>query len=130
MINMILKKTALPLLVRQLNMNSLQQKVISHNIANVNTTDYKAKEVRFDDILNNSINIKTTHENHLSSSANLTGYVINGSDQEIKSGINNVDIDQEMVELAKNQMEFSFSTTILARLFKSIKSCIRGRAEF
>ena len=132
MITAILNKTAFPSLVRNLDLCSINRKVIAHNIANVNTPDYQKKEVAFNDILQRtagSLNIRATQPGHFSASPNQNARIISSKDKEIKSGVNNVDIDHEMVELAKNQMEFNFSATILARLFKTMKSCINERVS-
>jgi flagellar basal-body rod protein FlgB len=42
------------------------------------------------------------------------------------SGMNNVDLDQEMAELAKNQIRFRFSTRILGDTFRGLQKSIRG----
>ena len=133
MVNMILKKTVLPSLAYRLNINSLRQKVIANNIANVNTEGYKAKEVNFDNILSESqkkIDVNTTHVNHFTTAPDYQGRVIDNPDEEIKNGINNVDIDHEMVGLAKNQMEFNFSATMVTRLFRTIRNCINEKVQF
>ena len=40
--------------------------------------------------------------------------------------MNNVDLDQEMAELAKNQIRFRFSTRILGDSFRGLQKSIRG----
>ena len=130
MITQIFKKTALPALTRHLDLSRLRHKVIAKNIANVNTPGYLSKEVEFNDILNQASNrliIRKTNPSHLSSISNPITNVVDTTDKEVKNGINNVDIDHEMVELARNQMEFEFSSTILSNLFKTIKSTINEK---
>ena len=129
----ILKKTAFGSLSRHLNLGSVQRKVISHNIANVSTPGYERKEMIFKDVLQkekNNLALTTTQKGHLKSRSDMLGKVTIDKDTKIKNGINNVDIDQEMVDLAQNQMEFNTSATIMTRLFKSIKGCIKGRPDF
>jgi len=43
------------------------------------------------------------------------------------NGINNVNIDQEMTDLAKNQLDFDMSSRLLAGRFTGLKTAIRGR---
>ena len=45
--NLILDKTTVPLLNKVLNVTSLRHRAISNNISNVNTVNYKRKEVDF-----------------------------------------------------------------------------------
>ena len=130
MITRLLKKTNLSILTNRLNQDSMRQKVLANNIANVNTVDYKAKEVAFNDILHRTakqLNTVVTNPVHLSSNSNPVGKVVDIENVEIQNGINNVDIDEQMVELARNHMDFNFSATHLGRLFKSMKICIRGK---
>lgn len=132
MISGILKKTTLPLLSRQLDMNSLRHKVIANNIANVNTPNYLSKDIEFDKVLDETskrLHVSQTHSEHLPVTDRTSYKIIEDADRQIKNGINNVDIDKQMVELARNQMEFEFGGTMLSRLFKSIKSVISERVE-
>lgn len=129
-ISRILQKTTLPLLSRRLNQDSARQKVIAHNIANVNTVGYRAKDIEFSDILHRTVKkaeMTVSHRGHIKPVSAPAGKVINIPDTEIKNGINNVDIDEQMVELARNQLDFEFSATHVSRLFNSLRASIRGR---
>jgi flagellar basal body rod protein FlgB len=42
------------------------------------------------------------------------------------NGVNNVDLDNEMAELAKNQIRFKFSSRLIADAFRGIQRSIRG----
>ena len=42
------------------------------------------------------------------------------------SGMNNVDLDQEMAELAKTQLRFRFSARMIGDTFRNIQASIRG----
>ena len=42
------------------------------------------------------------------------------------SGFNNVDIDQEMAELAENNIMFRFSSKRMTQYFQDMQSVIRG----
>jgi flagellar basal-body rod protein FlgB len=130
MIDHILKKTNFSVLSRRLDQDMLQHKVIAHNIANVNTRGYLAQDVVFDDVLQRTTQrmaLSTSQPNHLVSAPDQVGTVIDDSDTTIKNGINNVDIDEQMVALAKNQLDFDVSATHLKRLFTSLRLAIQGR---
>jgi flagellar basal-body rod protein FlgB len=125
MISSLFKKTNLPSLVRHLDLSSLNRKVLHHNIANVNTPGYLRREMVFSDTLSDSmkrLRVENTQRGHIRPSGTDSVQIVESQDKTIKNGINNVDVDQEMVEIAKNQMESMFSITMLIRLFKSLKT--------
>jgi flagellar basal-body rod protein FlgB len=57
-------------LFEQLNFRGEKQKVISSNIANINTPDYKTKDLVFEDELNNKMN--NSLQMNLTSSKHMT----------------------------------------------------------
>ncbi len=88
-----------------------QHRVISQNIANVNTPEYKAGELSFDDFLDAAQN-----RNHDSLSQR-------GIEVRMKEGLvtrsdgNNVDLDREVAQLKKNAMLFrTFSQLLMSHL--------------
>ena len=122
------------LLEKMLDKAALSQRVISANVANIGTPGYRRRGVSFDEKLKKAMgsglqNLKTTHPLHFPNSDALNKikpevvYVENG----YWNGINNVNIDEEMVELAKNQLDFDMAATILNRNFTALRTAIRGR---
>jgi flagellar basal-body rod protein FlgB len=117
-------------LERGLDYASLNQKVISQNIANVDTPDYKAKEVEFKTVLHNSINqleAKRTNSRHFTfhSSDRHPGVITKTGYQYNHNG-NGVDLDKEMSEMAENQIYFNALSDRINGKFNSLKSVIRG----
>ena len=110
-----------------------KNKVISENIANIGTTNYQRKDVEFKDLLSGNMNtiLKTSEEKHF-----LTGNIQNGNTpgfnivksegNENESGVNNVDIDKEMADLARNTMNFSFATKKINEYYKGIQGVIKS----
>jgi len=105
----------LNLLSKALNATTLRQEMISNNISNVNTRNYKAKRVAFEDEFKSALNgtdksLMTTNEKHLSlnrSLANIQPRVIEQTGSEMRLDGNNVDIDMEMSNLAANQLRYN-----------------------
>ena len=92
--------------------SSLRQQTISNNIANANTQGYKAKRVNFEQALTNEMNIllKTTDKSHISTSQSGNENppsVYEDNRASLREDGNNVDIDEEMVLLAKNQLLYN-----------------------
>ncbi|MRG85406.1 flagellar basal body rod protein FlgB [Salinibacillus xinjiangensis] len=119
-------------LEQSLDYSSLKNKTISNNIANVDTANYKAKDVVFKDVLNSassSLEAKRTHPKHLPFQAtpNTTPYnVIQRDNTTYNHNGNNVDVDKEMTELAKNQIYYQAVVDRLNGKFGSLKTVIKG----
>lgn len=120
------------LLEKFLNFSVLKQKVINNNIANAGTIGYRREDVRFDNILNQSYDpeIKVTNQRHikniLQSSENSPFEIIMDPDKENFSGVNNVDVDREMAEMAENTIMFKFAARKLNTYYKSLQKVIKG----
>lgn len=112
---------------------SERNKVISQNIANVGTENYKKQDVVFKDILNENLSapVKLTNSKHLNgfSPVSAPEFIENGS-QDMVSGINNVDIEQEMTDLAQNSINFKFAARKISDHFKGLQNVIKGGGRF
>jgi len=103
------------LLFQQLNFRGERQKVISSNIANIDTPDYKTKDLKFKDQLQkaneeHSLKLSITHGMHMSLSedmkkSNFDMYEVKGLVEENDG--NNVNLDTQMSEMSKNNVMFS-----------------------
>jgi flagellar basal-body rod protein FlgB len=117
-------------LERGLDYASLNQKVISQNIANVDTPNYKAKEVEFKTVLHNSINqleAKRTDSRHFTfQSYDMHPGVKTKTAYQYNHNGNGVDLDKEMSEMAENQIYFNALSDRINGKFNSLKSVIRG----
>ncbi|MGO9481930.1 MAG: flagellar basal body rod protein FlgB [Candidatus Kryptoniota bacterium] len=122
----IFDRSRIPLLEKQLDAFAVQNKAIASNIANIGTPNYKRVEVDFQKELSDAI----SEANDSVDLSEKVGQV----DPEIEidpsglnaSGANNVDIEQEMAELAKNQLQFSVSSRIMSTMIQEIDKSING----
>lgn len=115
-------------LERAISQSTAKQKVISNNIANVDTPNYKAQEVRFNHALSNEmqkLQAVKTNEKHVDfGGANSSGYrIVSKNNTNYQHNGNNVDIDQEMTEMAKNQIQYNALVERLSGKFNSCKAC-------
>src|SRR5659263_479665 len=78
--------------------------VISDNISNSDTPGYQVKTVSFENQLKSALADNSISANELSS-INPT---VNVSDAVLSSDGNGVDIEQQMVELTRNQLQYSY----------------------
>lgn len=105
-------------LEQALSTAALKQRVISSNISNVDTPNYKSKQVDFHALLNDALNETSissykTNTKHLpfsSESSHFNPKIIVNNDSKYKENGNNVDMDYEMAQLAKNQLWYNAVT--------------------
>ena len=116
-----------------ISLTSVRQKVIARNISNINTEYYKREEVSFDECMNEGMNtaMKSTSGLHLGGSPtgetkdiNIT--VKKDETMTYNSGINNVNIDKEMSDMAENQIMFKFASRKINSYFKTMQEVIKG----
>src|SRR5690625_1243451 len=116
-------------LERSLDFSMAKNRIIAHNIANVDTPRYKAKDVVFKNILQEkTLQAKRTHPRHLPCKGDQqSNYrVITKSHTMYNHNRNNVDIDREMAELAKNQIYYQAMVDRLNGEFSNLQTVIRG----
>lgn len=125
-------------LFEQLNFRGEKQKVISSNIANINTPGYKTKELVFEDELNNSINnnslqMKATNSRHMSnvnsSTANSNPKLMEVENLEEQNDGNNVNIDTQMGEMSKNKVLFDAIQSSIKRDSRLFRSVVESSAK-
>ena len=117
-------------LYEQLNFRGEKQKVISSNIANINTPNYKTKDLIFEDELNsatNSLKLKQTNVRHISSISSISSSgnprLIEVKGLEEQNDGNNVNLDTQMGEMSKNKVLFDAIQSSIkkdSRLFRSV----------
>lgn len=119
-------------LFNQLNFRGERQKVISSNIANINTPNYKTKELVFDHELDKAkkeprLQMAQTNGNHFNNvemNKNISNpRVIQVQGLEEQTDGNNVSLDTQMGEMSKNKMLFDALQSSIkkdSRLFRSV----------
>ena len=138
----IFDNTKIPVLSKALNAYALRHKAISSNIANIATVGYRTQSVSFEEqltgvITSSQVETATTNPNHMRASVaqidQASPVLIDATrdgDMDVDptaSGVNDVDIDREMTELAKNQLRFKFASRLLGDSFRSLQKSIRGQ---
>lgn len=120
------------LLERSLDFSTAKNRVISNNIANVDTPLFKAQNIKFKDVLKNEMNhqfkARRTREKHInfSSTSHLPYTITTQTNTMYNHNGNNVDIDKEMSELAKNQIFYQGLIDRMNGKFGDLQTVIRG----
>ncbi|MFZ5966599.1 MAG: flagellar basal body rod protein FlgB [Bacillota bacterium] len=112
----------------------LRNEAVSNNIANVNTPNYKRSDVEFEKMLKSSMSAYTiqgsvTHEKHMPIGVGTIDQIeptvtTDFSTKYRKDG-NNVNIDVEMAELAKNTIRYNMLTQRLSGELRKLKMVIK-----
>ena len=107
-----------------------RNKAITHNISNENTPNYKRKIVTFEDQLKQSIkkseiNLKTTHDKHIGiAKKNFSPKILMDESVSYRMDGNNVNIDTESADLAKNKIMYDALINQIVGEFDKIKNVI------
>lgn len=130
----ILQNTSVPQLKRLADLAAQRQRLVASNIANVNTPGYQRQSLDFESELQQATqkrgrSIGITDERHIPIGVkrySLPQRHLNENSANT-TGVNNVDVDQEMADLAQTQLMFDFSATRLKQNFEGLKMAIRGK---
>jgi len=129
----VIDKVGIPLYKRLLHLTSASQKLTAANIANVSTPGYRGKSIDFKKemeaaLSKKKVGIEVTDKRHISPVGRPKSVMlIEATGADNSSGVNNIDIDQEMAALAENQILYSYGANMLMRQFNALKTVIRGR---
>jgi len=125
--------TTIKQLENLLNYSAEKNKVISKNIANISTEGYNREDIVFKKMLdeNSNASLRTSNSKHLPlismNGKSEKGFDIVYDDSfDGTSGVNNVNIEREMSELAENTLRFKFASKKVSDYYKSIQNVIKG----
>jgi len=99
---------------------ALRQKVISNNLANVNTPGYLRKDVKFVDTLSKAIEGGRTEIN------SATFDVTIDEDSTVDARGNSVSLQKEVGEIAQNELLYNFAAEMTSQKFSTLRKAISG----
>ena len=107
---MVASESTYSLLRQAMAVSNQRASLISSNIANVNTANYKAKQIVFESQLADAtqgLALNRTHKAHMGYlGASQGAYVTASNTGTVKENGNNVDLDSEMVSQAMNTIYY------------------------
>ena len=105
----------------------LRNTILSNNIANVDTPNFKRQDVQFETYLIEQMAGGDTMDSYVNdmdlSTLSATIYTDNSNLSYRKDG-NNVDIDTENTELAKNQIKYRVMTDSISQEFSRLRTAM------
>lgn len=124
------------LLKNYLNVASLRQRVVAHNMANLNTPEYKRLNVRFEEKLREALNperlpLNTPLNKHINKEPDLrqVSPSLERNYTTMRADANNVDLEQEMTTLAANTICYNLAVQRLSGKFEQLSYVITSRGR-
>ncbi|KTC77963.1 flagellar basal body rod protein FlgB [Legionella brunensis] len=105
---------------------------LAMNLANVNTPNYKAKDIDFKNVLNQAMTASSSQEmavdkpNHIVGQSDFEGQFKYRTPSHITLDGNTVDKNLEATEFARNAMAYQASLTFLDGKIKSMLTALKG----
>lgn len=128
-------KSHLAVLKKAVDVYSRRHQVTARNISNVETPGFRAQRVQFEELLTHEqMRLKgyQTHENHLPVGGQNLGSArdeVIDMDSTYDNGVNNVDIDNEMTNLATNDLSYRMATRLLSMRYSVLRGAIKGQVR-
>ncbi|MBZ4682674.1 MAG: flagellar basal-body rod protein FlgB [Fusobacteriaceae bacterium] len=125
------------ILEKGLDAYNKRAEAIANNIANVNTPNYKRKDVEFEKYLNTALGENKALEGTTTNSKHIKINTVSLNDVKpvevvekntiMRNDKNNVDIEKEKVEQAKNNIRYQTAITRISQDFSLLKSVIKSK---
>ena len=138
MLDQLVNAPVIDYMSRGMSAANLRHEVISNNIANVNTPKFKKSDVVFESLLakelglfdeQGKLEVVRTHDRHMPipMKGRAMPEVIMDASTTMRTDKNNVDIDKEMANLAKNQIYFNALAKEMGSHFQKVKTIITSK---
>jgi len=119
---------------RVMDLQLQRQNIVTGNIVNVNTPDYKERRLEFEDKLQKALDLdargKMTRTNgmHMPVVFDSNGFSGDGTEAfkaRTVYGEDSVDLDKEMTIMAKNSMSYDALASVIRKNFEGLKTAIQ-----
>jgi len=120
------------LLDRGLDFAAQRQELLASNIANVETPDYKRRDLDFESLLkgleeqNKRINLARTSPRHLSGSVkNEEGFPVEEESITIRDDGSSIDVEREMATLLENGLYYQTLSKLTSGKFNLLRTVLK-----
>jgi flagellar basal-body rod protein FlgB len=118
------------------NLRAHRQQLIASNIANADTPNFKARDINFKEVLENTngnrpVKLLTSAPNHIASPDSVNG-MAGGAPLMYRSAVqgsvdgNTVDMDVERSQFADNSIHYEANLTFISDQIKIMRAAIQG----
>jgi flagellar basal-body rod protein FlgB len=109
-------------ILRQAN---IRHSVLASNVANVDTPNFKAKDVSFGALLGNEILLASTNPKHLQVAVGSASGDVKIEETQPWADKNNVEMDMQVAKMTENAMFYEAGITLLKKKIQMFKSALR-----
>lgn len=114
------------ILERLLQATKIRHGVIVSNIANADTPDYKAKDVRFDQLLHGEImQLQKTSPRHIAAYETGPSGSVTAESTNHWEDRNNVELDMEVAKMTENSLLYQAAIHLLSTNIRMFKNALR-----
>jgi flagellar basal-body rod protein FlgB len=136
MLGSVLNASAIPVLEQVLNFTEARHQVLAGNIANIDTPGYRTRDLdsrMFEHQLDRAITARDRGDSGApslggASPADHFAHVRDNLKAIVYHDQTNVGIEQQAIEISKNQIQHNLATTIIASQFQLLGAAISERA--
>jgi flagellar basal-body rod protein FlgB len=134
MLSALFQSTTIPVLQEVVSFSQARHAILAGNIANIDTPGYQARDLSVEDFqarLKQAIDdssqpqVRSPGETELASKP-LMAEVAKSSRSILRHDKGNVDMESQVTEMVKNQMQHNMALTILSDQFRQLQMAIRG----
>jgi flagellar basal-body rod protein FlgB len=118
---------------RALVLKARRTQLLASNLANADTPNYKARDIDFKSVLNQSppsqrtVQLEATHAQHIRTDASkMPVTLLYRVPEQASLDGNTVDSKVEQAQFAENAVQYQASLTILGARIRGLRSAIRG----
>ena len=137
MLTGLFQSSTIPVLQEVASFSQARHAVLAGNIANMDTPGYQARDLSVEDFqarLKQAIDDRDQPSQYAGTSQAETGLateplmaqVAKSSRSILRHDMGNVDMESQVTEMVKNQMQYNTALTILTDQFKQLQTAIRG----
>ena len=112
-------------LERLINLTNMRHGVLTSNIANVDTPNYKAKDIKFEQILAEGMKLEATDPKHFRNSRQDTSMETVTETSQGGLDKNNVNLDIEVAKMTENAMLYQAGISMLSIKTRMFKNAMR-----
>jgi flagellar basal-body rod protein FlgB len=108
-----------------IHFTSMRHGVLTSNIANADTPNYKTKDMKFKQTLDDEIELKTTDPKHIKTTDNNMSNEIKIETSNTWADGNNVELDMEVAKMTENAMMFQAGISMFTTKIQMFKNALR-----
>ena len=134
MLTGLFQSSTVPVLQEVVSFTQVRQAVLAGNIANIDTPGYKARDLSVEDFqarLKQAMEDRDDPEIRSPGEADLPpkplmAEVAKSSRMVLRHDMGNVDMESQVTEMVKNEMQHSTALAVLTDQFRQLQTAIRG----